>query len=67
MCLTACLCHMQLLYVALTSSFPFNSLLSGLAGSAGFAVLTREFPWCLAQTRHNVVQQHSQLEWPSHH
>lgn len=32
----------QLLYVALTSSFPFNSLLSGLAGSAGFAVLTRE-------------------------
>ena len=30
----------QLLYVAVTSTFPFNSLLSGLAGSAGFAVLT---------------------------
>ena len=30
----------QLLYVTVTSTFPFNSLLSGLAGSAGFAVLT---------------------------
>lgn len=31
---------MQLLYVALTSSFPFNSLLAGLACSIGFSVLT---------------------------
>mmetsp|Transcript_13351 Transcript_13351/g.40385 ORF Transcript_13351/g.40385 Transcript_13351/m.40385 type:complete len:114 (+) Transcript_13351:194-535(+) len=31
---------LQLLYVALTSSFPFNSLLAGLANSVGFAVLT---------------------------
>lgn len=31
---------LQLVYVALTSSFPFNSLLAGLACSIGFSVLT---------------------------